>query len=260
MSNRSLQSTKRQSPSVSVAPSGRFSATSPTSRSASSSPGASRRPRKGRALPPVGTGPFVLKEWVPGDRVTLVAFPEHWRGAPKIDVLIFKPIPDGSSRAIALETGVADIAYPLDPVHLMRLRDRPGVFSRHSRSKPAGDLRRTQSRPAAARRARVPTCSQPRSRCRGDHQAPPLRTRPASRLPARNVDLGSRLVSPYQFDPRKAREMLASVAGPVEIAPSNFGVLSPGMCKTGRWPRRSQAISARSGWMCESGCLNGEAT
>ena len=76
---------------------------------------------------PSGTGPFQLEEWVPGDRVVLRSFDRHWRGKPFIERLVFRVIPDGGSRAIALEAGAADIVYPLDPVHLVRMKELPGI-------------------------------------------------------------------------------------------------------------------------------------
>lgn len=98
------------------------------------SPRSIRDSREGKPFRPIGTGPFALDEWVPGDHVTLVAFADHWRGAPKVAGLIFKPVPDGTSRAIALETGTADVAYPLDPVHVIRLRNHPEIEVRSAPS------------------------------------------------------------------------------------------------------------------------------
>ena len=44
-----------------------------------------------------GTGPFIFEEWVPGDRYTLTANRNYWGGAPKIDKLVIRTIPDGST-------------------------------------------------------------------------------------------------------------------------------------------------------------------
>src|SRR5262249_41737702 len=53
---------------------------------------------------PVGTGPFMLKEWVRGDHITLVRNPNYWMpGKPYLDQIIFKIIPDSSARVLALK-------------------------------------------------------------------------------------------------------------------------------------------------------------
>ncbi|THT98103.1 ABC transporter substrate-binding protein [Lampropedia puyangensis] len=55
---------------------------------------------------PVGTGPFVFKQWVKGEFVELVKNPNYWdSGKPYLDRLIFRSLPDPASRAAALETG-----------------------------------------------------------------------------------------------------------------------------------------------------------
>lgn len=61
---------------------------------------------------PIGTGPFKFKEWVRGSHIIYERNPEYWGDPrPYVDTLIFKFIPDGQSRTIALETGEGDIAY-----------------------------------------------------------------------------------------------------------------------------------------------------
>ena len=65
---------------------------------------------------PVGTGPFMFDSWVSADRIVLKANPDYYKGKPAIDTLIFRVIPEGVNRTIALETKEADIAYDIDPI------------------------------------------------------------------------------------------------------------------------------------------------
>jgi len=58
---------------------------------------------------PMGTGPFMFVEWVKGDHITMVANLDYWGGAPKIETLIFRPIPEASTRLAAIQTGEVDI-------------------------------------------------------------------------------------------------------------------------------------------------------
>lgn len=69
---------------------------------------------------PVGTGPFTLAEYVPGDRVVLEAYPGYWQKdengiqLPYLDKLTIKPIPDSGQRVAALEAGDIDIFQTAD--------------------------------------------------------------------------------------------------------------------------------------------------
>jgi peptide/nickel transport system substrate-binding protein len=61
----------------------------------------------------VGTGPFMFKEWIPNDKITLVANPNWWGDGPKLDALIFRSIPDNSARLAEFLAGTihqADLA------------------------------------------------------------------------------------------------------------------------------------------------------
>ena len=58
---------------------------------------------------PIGTGPFMVENYVPGDRVEMVKNPNYWReGQPYLDELIYRIIPDPASRALAIEAGEID--------------------------------------------------------------------------------------------------------------------------------------------------------
>jgi peptide/nickel transport system substrate-binding protein len=55
---------------------------------------------------PIGTGPFKFKEWRRGSYIMLERNPDYWdRPRPYLDALIFRFIPDGAARAVALESG-----------------------------------------------------------------------------------------------------------------------------------------------------------
>ena len=61
---------------------------------------------------PVGTGPFIFKEWVPNSHFTATANPHYWRkGLPYLSSITFKPIIDPSSRVSALQSGAIDMMH-----------------------------------------------------------------------------------------------------------------------------------------------------
>ena len=67
----------------------------------------------------VGTGPFMFKEWVSNDHVTLVKNPDYWdksSGGPYLDAITFKPISDTTATLNALQSGDVDIAQTIAPV------------------------------------------------------------------------------------------------------------------------------------------------
>jgi len=65
--------------------------------------------------PPIGTGPFMFKEWVPGDHFTAVRNPNYWRpGLPYLDSVTFKPITDPQSRGNSLRAGNIDVMHSPD--------------------------------------------------------------------------------------------------------------------------------------------------
>ena len=58
----------------------------------------------------VGTGPFLLNEWVIGDHVSLVPNENYWNGVPILDEVIFKTLPDDAAAVNQLKTGEIDWA------------------------------------------------------------------------------------------------------------------------------------------------------
>ena len=72
---------------------------------------------------PVGTGPFVFKEWVPNSHFTATANPHYWRpGLPYLDEITFKPIIDEDARAEALKSGTIDIMVTDTPQIITQFR------------------------------------------------------------------------------------------------------------------------------------------
>jgi peptide/nickel transport system substrate-binding protein len=59
---------------------------------------------------PVGTGPFMFKEWQKGSFIRLVKNPNYYiKGLPHLDEIYWHVIPDAAARAVAFETGKVDV-------------------------------------------------------------------------------------------------------------------------------------------------------
>ncbi len=64
---------------------------------------------------PVGSGPYRFVSWKQGDRVVLTANRDYWAGAPPIRDVVFRDIPELSSRVNELKAGSVDVAVGLTP-------------------------------------------------------------------------------------------------------------------------------------------------
>jgi peptide/nickel transport system substrate-binding protein len=77
---------------------------------------------------PVGTGPFMFVEWVKGDHITMEANPNYWReGLPKVQNLVFRPIPESATRVAAIQTGEVDVVGRLSSEEAQSLLGAPNV-------------------------------------------------------------------------------------------------------------------------------------
>ena len=80
-------------------------------------------------LHPIGTGPYKLVEWNPGESVKLEAFEDYFGDKAKTKNLVMKVIPEAAQRVIALETGEVDIAYNIEANNLAQVKDNPDLVT-----------------------------------------------------------------------------------------------------------------------------------
>ncbi len=61
---------------------------------------------------PVGTGPFMFKEWLRDDHITLVANPEYWQeGYPKVDTVEFINVADANTQLLMYRQDELDFLF-----------------------------------------------------------------------------------------------------------------------------------------------------
>ena len=63
----------------------------------------------------IGTGPYKVVKWVKDQELVLEANPKYWKGAPRIQRVIWKPIPEDAARVAALQAGEVDIITAVPP-------------------------------------------------------------------------------------------------------------------------------------------------
>lgn len=77
---------------------------------------------------PVGAGPYVLSEWVKGDRIVLTRNEKYWGKAPTVDKIIFKIVPEATTREAMLRTGEIDICYKPLPSNVADLQAQKNII------------------------------------------------------------------------------------------------------------------------------------
>lgn len=77
--------------------------------------------------PKGGTGPYVLKEWIAGDRIVYEANENYWGEKPYFKKLVIRNISDDTTRALALESGDIDICQDILPAQVKKLDENPDI-------------------------------------------------------------------------------------------------------------------------------------
>ncbi|MDB4895924.1 MAG: peptide transporter substrate-binding protein [Firmicutes bacterium] len=76
------------------------------------------------ALAPVGSGPFKFESYTADDRLVLVRNDDYWAGAPYLDKLVARIIPDANTRRVEMEAGTIDVLMDVPPKDVQALKDK----------------------------------------------------------------------------------------------------------------------------------------
>jgi peptide/nickel transport system substrate-binding protein len=165
---------------------------------------------------PIGAGPYRVVSSTQGVELVMEAFEGYWRKVPSVKRLVFRSMPDETTRAAALKAGDVDIAYLLSGPTAEEVKRTPGL--RLAAAMPPGvvfldlpeqwdpkspwhDLRVRQAAGAALDRAAL-------------SQAETLGlSRPTGGLIPRVLDF-SRAYDPPAYDPARAKRLLAEAGYP----------------------------------------------
>lgn len=181
---------------------------------------------------PIGTGPFKFVEWVKGSHIQLVKNDDYYvEGLPHLDEVFYRVIPDAASRAVAFETGEVDVlpGGSVENWDVPRLTEMEGVcstgkgwefFAPHAwmwlnnREGPTADVRFRQAIMYAIDREFVKDVV-----WNGFGTVP---TGPVST----KTNFYSDDVTQYDYDPAKAKELLADMGydgETVRVLPLPYG-------------------------------------
>ncbi len=157
---------------------------------------------------PVGTGPFVFKEWKVGERIELVRNPNYWReGLPYLDRITFSVVSEDVSRVTQVRAADADVMYNPPPALIPSLEQDSRLIVKtiptvrviyigiNSRISPLNDVRVRQALNYAIDREKL---------CKvimRDMARP-------SDSPLSSITYGYVSTGLYPYDPQKARQLL----------------------------------------------------
>jgi peptide/nickel transport system substrate-binding protein len=206
---------------------------------------------EGFAEKPVGTGPFRLVEWKQGDRIVMEANPDYWEeGLPKLQNLIFRPIPESSTRVAAIQTGDVDIATRLSAEEAQTLMGEQNIMLiRYPIDRvfyiAFNNLTTGKGQPTEDSKVR-----------QAMNHAIDIQTiidslfegyaRPATSLISSN-NLGyDESLQPFEYNPEKARELLAEAGYP-------DGFTVDFACPAGAYTNFEQVCEAIQGYLAEVG-------
>ena len=165
---------------------------------------------------PIGLGPYKFVSHVPGVELIMEANEHYWRKMPSVKRLVFKSVPEATTRLAMLKRGEVDIAYLLETPQALELqRDRTfkvafsggiGTFFLDFL-----DMWDPKS-PWADRRVRLAANYAIDRRSLSEAETLGA-SKPAGSLVLRSFEFALPL-EPYAYDPSKAKKLLAEAGYP----------------------------------------------
>jgi peptide/nickel transport system substrate-binding protein len=76
---------------------------------------------------PVGAGPYRFVSFTPGIELVVEAYDGYWRKTPAVKRLVFKSVPDESTRLAMIKRGEADVAYSIRGPNAEELKRTQGA-------------------------------------------------------------------------------------------------------------------------------------
>jgi peptide/nickel transport system substrate-binding protein len=76
---------------------------------------------------PIGLGPYKFVSHTPGVELVMEAFEGYWRKTPHVKRLVFKSVPEPTTRAAMLKSGEVDVAYLLDAPTALEIKRDPNL-------------------------------------------------------------------------------------------------------------------------------------
>jgi peptide/nickel transport system substrate-binding protein len=165
-------------------------------------------------LSPVGSGPYVLESWTPGEEIVLIANEDYYAGPPSIKKVTFKVIPDETVAALALEKGELDIAILRSSETFESLKANPNivvdatpgtsvrVLAMNTKQEPFDDVRVRQAVAHAIDKDQIVNVALAGTVARTDNVIGPMTF-------GYTPD-----VRTYEYNPEKAKELLAEAGYP----------------------------------------------
>jgi len=76
---------------------------------------------------PVGLGPYKFVSQTPGVELVMEAFEGYWRKTPSVKRLVYKSVPEATTRLAMLKRGEVDLAYLLDAPQALEVKRDPSL-------------------------------------------------------------------------------------------------------------------------------------
>lgn len=167
------------------------------------------------AQKPVGTGPFRFQSWKRDAELRLVRNVAYWRGKPRVRDIAFRPVPNPATALASLRAGELDLVTGLTPDSLSQVKGdtsirtvaSPGIrtFWVALDTLAHGPLARREVRQALNHGVDVKELI--------DTLLSGAATRSATNVPRHSFGYAPS-VSPYEYDPDRARALLAEAGYP----------------------------------------------
>ena len=213
-------------------------------------------------LNPIGTGPYHFVEWELDDFITLRVNTDYWGETPKIEHVTFRFVSDRATKMLMLQSGEADIIDEVSPDMIDDLEKHPQIDVRSVPShrtnfitintfrEPFDDVRVRQAMAHAIHWQEII-----------DKLYGGLGYRQAALSP-KIIEHYDPDLEPYDYDPEKARQLLAEAG-----FPNGFTVDDPFKTPVGWMPidniasevivANLEAVGIRMGlWMAEEASYN----